>query len=283
MQLKDFSTTKVFSVQADESIDKAIQLLEQHHVRHLPVVRDGSPVGMVSVGDVLMKVGGLLSDERVSTRDETVPLAGPALVEQIMTKGVIALSSEEPIATAARLMLEKGITAIILVSNEKVVGIVTESDYLRRFCDETSLVSDSCRQQQVVDYMATDLVTAAPDETTFALIRKMGKRYHHLPVVEDGNLIGILSDHDVRRALALDKVEKITDPSAHLRLIEDYDARRVMKSDVETTAPTATLAEAAGQMIEKKIGALPVIEAGSLVGIITETDLLKACVSGLAE
>jgi acetoin utilization protein AcuB len=111
----------------------------------------------------------------------------------------------------------------------------------------------------------------------------MGKRIHHLPVVEDGKLVGILSDHDVRRALALDKIEQITEPGQHTRLMENFDAGHIMSKNVETTTPTATLAEAAKQMIENNIGALPVIEAGELVGIITETDALRACVSALGE
>jgi CBS domain-containing protein len=283
MQLKDLSTEDVITVQADGSIDDAIQLLQQHRVRHLPVVRDGVLVGMVSEGDVLVAVGGVLSGQRVSTHDATVQYAGPTVVEQIMTTGVITLSAEDRIVAAARLMLEQRISAVVLVSNETIVGIVTESDYMRQFVDESTVVPDACRHQSVANHMAAEVVTTAPTESVFALIRKMGKRIRHLPVVEGGTVVGILSDHDVRRAMALNKIECITQPGEQIRLMENFDAGRIMSRNVETTKPTATLTVAAKQMIDNKIGALPVIEAGDLAGIITETDLLRACVSALGD
>lgn len=282
-QLKDCATCDVITIPADGSIDDAIHLLKQHEIRHLPVVRDGLPIGMVSAGDVLATVGGLLSDERLSTRDATVPYAGPTVVEQIMTTAMVTLAPESPIAAAARLMLERQIAAIVLVSNEKIAGIVTETDYLRRFVDDSEFVPDTCRQQPVADHMATELVTASPSENVFTLMRGMGNQIHHLPIVEDGKLVGILSDHDVRHALALDRIEQITQPDQRIRLMEDFDAGAIMKREVETIKRTATLAEAAKQMIDYKIGGLPVVEEGDLVGIITGTDILRACAGALGE
>ncbi len=278
-QLKDYATVEVVTVAADASIDDAIKLLGEHHVRHLPVVRDGLPVGMVSEGDVLVAVGGVPSEQRVSSHDATVCYAGPTVVEQIMTANIVTLSSEEPVAVAAQVMLERQISAVVLISNETVVGIVTETDYLRQFVDENTLLPHVYRQESVASHMTTEIVTAAPTESAFTLMRRMSKRIRHLPVLDDGKLVGILSDHDVRRALALDRIEQITKPEERIRLMEKFDAEHIMNRNVKTTTPTATLAQAAKQMIENKIGGLPVIEASALVGIITETDLLRVCVN----
>ena len=281
--LEDLLTGEVITVSADASIDDAIRLLQQHRIRHLPVVRDDVPIGMVSQGDVLVAVGGLLSEERVSTLDPTVPYAGPTVVGEIMTPGVVMLPPEETIVAAARLMLERRIAAVVLVSNKSIVGIVTESDYLRRFFDQdTLIIPDACRRQAVADYMSRDVVTTVPTANVFELIREMGKRIHHLPVVDRGVLVGILSDHDVHRALALDKIEQITQQDQHFRLMEGFDAGRIMRT-VQTTTPQATLAEAAEQMIEKGVGALAVVESGELAGIIAESDLLRACVGSLRD
>lgn len=281
MKVRDCSPAEVITVGADASIDDAIHLFGKHHVRHLPVVRDGVPIGMVSLGDVLVAVGGVLAEQRVSDYDATVSYAGPTVVEQVMTAGVITLSPDEPIAAGARVMLQQQISAVVLTADETVVGIVTESDYLQKLVDNDSIVPDSCRRQTVASHQTTDIMTAAPTENAFALMRRMANRIHHLPVVDDGQLVGILSDHDVRRALALDRIEQITHPEERVRLMEKFDAGAIMNKEVETTTPTATLAEAAEQMIGYKIGALPVVEASKLVGIITETDLLRACASAL--
>jgi len=283
-QLKDLTTVDVITVSVDASIDEAVRLFEQHHVRHLPVLRDGQPVGMVTVGDVLKTVGGLLSDQRVSTQDATVPYAGPTVVEQIMTTGIVSLSPDESIVEAARLMLERQIATVILVLDGTITGMVTEKDYLQQFFGESTVVPEACRQQPVADHMATDVVTASPSENVFALMRDMGQQIHHLPVVEDGKLVGILSDHDVRRALALNKIEQIIHPELQNRLIEEgFNAGGIMSKNVETTTPTATLQSAARRLTEKEIGALPVLEGETLAGIITETDILRACVNVLEE
>ena len=272
---------EVVTISADAAIDDAIRLLHEHHIRHLPVVRDGALVGIVSEGDILAGVGGHYSQDRVSTEDSTVAYAGPTAVHEIMTTDVITLPPEESIATAAKLMLERRIRAIVLVSDGSVAGIVTESDYLRRFFDETAIISEEVRRRPVADHMATELVTTSPSATVFELIRLMGRKMHHLPVVDDSGLVGILSDRDVRRALALDKIEQVTHPHQQFRLMEDVDAKRLMHREVQTTTPETTLADAAAQMTGNKIGALPVVDSGEVVGLITETDILRTSVESL--
>lgn len=281
MKLRVFANGPVVTIKADASIDDAIALLEEHNVRHVPVVREGVPVGMVSAGDVLQSVGGLLSEQRVSTADASVPFAGPTSVDQIMSKDVVAFSPDDDAAQAVRAMLAEGIRAVVVVVEGRAAGIVTETDLLKAVVDEGSSVPQSCRDQTVAVHMAKDVVSADPDDNPFALIRKMEHRLHHLPVVEKGRLVGIISDHDVRRAIAMDRIEKITDRVEYVRLMENYEARRIMHDYVETIDPGATLAAAAARMIEDRIGSLPVVDGDELVGMITETDILKACVDTL--
>lgn len=284
MQLRYLCTDRVVTIGVDESIDESIRLFEEHQVRHLPVVREGVPVGMVSQGDVLASVGGLLSEDRVSTMDPTVPYAGPTTVEQIMTTDVVALPPETPLIEAAQLMLSRQIAAVVVVGNEGIMGIVSARDYLRRFFDDSSVLPDSCCQQRVADHMSEELTTASPDEGVFALFRDMGKRIHHLPVVEEGRFVGILSDHDVWRALAIDKIEKIRDPGQQqIHLAESFNAGQIMQREFVTITPDATLGEAARIMIERKVGCAPVLDGDELVGILTETDVLQACLAGLTE
>lgn len=281
MKLKEIASGSVVTIDASASTDDAIALLEEHGIRHLPVLREGTAVGMVSEGDVLQSVAGLLSEHRVSTQDATVPFAGPTAVDQIMSKDLVTFSPEDAAAQAIRTMLAEEIRAVVLVLEGEVTGIVTETDLLKAVVDEGSTLSKSVRDQSVAQHMTKDIISADPGDTPYALIRKMKHRIHHLPVVEGGKFIGILSDHDVRRAMAMDRIEKITDPSEHVRLMEEYEARKIMHTYIETVEPGATLAEAAKPMIEYKIGSLPVVEAAELVGMITETDILKACVEAL--
>jgi CBS domain-containing protein len=98
-------------------------------------------------------------------------------------------------------------------------------------------------------------------------------RIRHMPVVEDGKVVGVLSQRDLFRSAliaALGFGRKTTGT-----LIKTIQVKEVMSQDVITIAPNASVKEAARVMIEKKIGCLPVVENEKIVGLITETDILR--------
>ncbi len=118
----------------------------------------------------------------------------------------------------------------------------------------------------VRDVMVTTLVTVEPHETARHAYRLMrDHRFRHLPVLEDGRLVGILSDRDLRPVL-------LSPTLARARVGE------LMSEDLTTVGPDALVEEAASLLVVKKIGCLPVITDGRLVGIVTETDLLAVLV-----
>jgi len=118
----------------------------------------------------------------------------------------------------------------------------------------------------VRDVMATDLVIVRPHETARHAYRLMrDHRFRHLPVVEAGRLVGILSDRDLRPVL-------LSPTLARARVEE------LMSEDLTTVVPDASIEEAASLLVVKKIGCLPVVADGRLVGIVTETDLLAVLV-----
>ncbi len=122
--------------------------------------------------------------------------------------------------------------------------------------------------------MTTEVATIGRnDELTIADdIMKM-KRVRHLPVVEERRLVGVLTQRDLFHAAlstALNFGEK-----AQKAFLKTVVVKEVMTDEVLTIDPGADVKEAARLMIEHKIGCLPVIENGKLVGIVSETDLLR--------
>jgi acetoin utilization protein AcuB len=118
----------------------------------------------------------------------------------------------------------------------------------------------------VRDVMVTGPVTVRPHETARHAYRLMrDHRFRHLPVVEDGQLVGILSDRDLRPVL-------LSPTLARARVGE------LMSENLTTVGPDALVEEAASLLVVKKIGCLPVVADGRLVGIVTETDLLGVLV-----
>jgi len=99
-------------------------------------------------------------------------------------------------------------------------------------------------------------------------------RIRHLPVTEGGRLMGIVTDRDIRLNLP--------SPATSLSMWEiNYLLARltvgsVMRHTVITVDPDREATEAAQIMLDHKIGALPVVDGGVIVGIVTETDMLRA-------
>ena len=101
-------------------------------------------------------------------------------------------------------------------------------------------------------------------------------RIRHMPVVEDGKVVGILSQRDLFRSaliVALGFGRKTTSA-----LIKTIRVKEVMTKPAITITADAAVSDAARLMIEKKIGCLPVVENEKLIGLITETDILRSVV-----
>ena len=125
----------------------------------------------------------------------------------------------------------------------------------------------------VEDSMTREVTTLGSDATAAeALTLCRERRIRHLPVLQEGRLVGIVSDRDLRAAAP---VLGAPDRAAALEQIRVAD---VMNREVLTVHPRAPIEDAASDMYERKIGCLPVVSDGNLVGIITSTDVMHALV-----
>jgi acetoin utilization protein AcuB len=132
----------------------------------------------------------------------------------------------------------------------------------------------------VRDVMQSKLITIDPETTLPQAMRLAAeRRVRHLPVVQDGDLIGIVSDRDLKQAMA----SPATSLEAHELnyLLNRLTVGEIMTRAVITIGPTAPFEEAARLMVQEKISALPVTAAGQLIGIVTETDLLELLVRAM--
>ena len=128
---------------------------------------------------------------------------------------------------------------------------------------------------RVRDLMTIQLVTVRPEEPILDARQLMlEKRIRHLLVTEGERLVGIVTDRDIR----LNLPSKATSLSVWEvnYLLARLTVGQVMTSSVMTVGPDRDAREAAQLMLNERIGALPVIDGGRLVGIVTETDFLRA-------
>lgn len=131
-----------------------------------------------------------------------------------------------------------------------------------------------------------DLMTADPttlkrnDKLTLADdIMRLG-RVRHLPVVDDDGeaLVGIVTQRDLFR----DALAQALGYGRHAqrKILDTLSVKDVMNTDVITTTSDASLVEAARLLTQRKIGCLPVVENGRLVGILTEGDFVALVARG---
>jgi CBS domain-containing protein len=133
----------------------------------------------------------------------------------------------------------------------------------------------------VKDVMTPEPVTITPDTSVSTAQTLMKKRaIRHLPVVDNGYLVGIFSDRDLRTVSP--------SPATSLSaweinyLLAQLTVGEVMTHFVMTVAPDCPVTEAAGLMLGHKIGALPVVDAQRVVGILTQADILRALLKAQA-
>ena len=125
----------------------------------------------------------------------------------------------------------------------------------------------------VEDSMAREVATLSPGNTAGdALVLCREKRIRHLPVLEDGELVGIVSDRDLRSATPV-----LGDPARAVALAEML-VESVMTREVVTARPDDPLDAAANTMREREINCLPVLDGDDLVGIITSSDVMESLV-----
>jgi CBS domain-containing protein len=129
----------------------------------------------------------------------------------------------------------------------------------------------------VRDIMTTEVTTLGRNDSLQLVkdIMNLG-RVRHFPVTEDGKVVGVVSQRDLYKA-SLGSVMKYGE-KAQRAFLEGIAVKEVMSDPPITIAPHASVQEAARLMMEKKIGCLPVLEGAQLVGIVTETDMLKLIV-----
>lgn len=274
MNLASIATTDLVEIAPSDTNDKAIALMEEHDIHHLPVVKDGRPVGIVSDRDLLRSVGWMTSAARTDLHDGEI--IGPRFVSDVMSSPVHMLSPDEPVTAGAHLMLREEIGAIVLVADETLAGLVAESDILNCFLDgQAHFGSTKWRFEKVVNHMAANVFSLAPKDPVIRATRLMkDKNIRHVPIVEHDHVVGVVSDRDIRKSCFRERVNWLNDDERTES--SRTNLRDVMSPKPLYVAPSATIADAASRMIHARIGAMPVVEQGRLRGIITETDLLRA-------
>ena len=249
MRVSTFMTADPITIGSDARLSEALLRMDDHDVRHLPVVDEGALVGVLSNRDVLDAPDGLVRD--------------------VMQKRVVTAAPDESAGSLSTEVVLRGLGCLPVVRDGELVGIVTEFDLMRVFvrsCRAGMLSGEGdppieqLMTRRVVGVEATDRLKDA--EAVLATID-----VRHAPVVQQGRLVGIISDRDLRRARGGG-------------VAAETPVEQIMTRNVRTLTSAHPLSEAAELMTEFKFSALPIVD-GEVIGILSSSDVVDHCMKML--
>ena len=256
MKVKEIMTRDVIYVNKNDDLKYVMDLMEKHNITKMPVVDNGKIVGIVTDNKIADKLG--------SARSRGI-LASHLHASSVMEKDFDAVSPDTDVADILARVGLPGPTMIAVTVDDTVVGVITKADLLPMVKGDT----------KVEEIMTGHVITAKPEDRVVHARRLMlDNDIARLPVVDDGKIIGIISDKEIAFAFAeLRRSFPLGQQNHHLKML---NVRDVMKTPVITIKEGATVEDAAKMMIENEVGCLPVIgRDGKLHGIMTRTDLLR--------
>jgi CBS domain-containing protein len=276
-EIMAIATQDVVSAPPTQTILAAAEQMTKCGFRRLPVTDAGTHKlrGILTSGDVINFMGGGDKYQLVKVRHGGNLLAAlNESVRTIMTQKPETLPHDARIRDAVEVILKKKIGGLPIVDKEGVLnGIVTERDVLRVLGAGRSTLN-------VEDVMTTPLRVTAPDCPISTVTHDMIKyRFRRLPVVSDDILYGIVTATDIMRYLGSREVFTRLE-TGNIAEVTALPVRTLIAGELRSTTPEKNINEAAREMLEKNIGALPVIEDSRLIGLVTEFDLVRAFAAG---
>jgi CBS domain-containing protein len=194
--------------------------------------------------------------------DGVAPERRPLCVGDIMSTEVITVAECETMFAAAARMSEHGVSCVVVTSDAALVGILTEKDVLKGVAQSDT----DFRRLQVRQRMSRPAHVVPADTSLLEAGKIMAARgIKRLPVIRDGQLVGIVTQTDITRGLIA---------MSALRYVRD-----IMTPEVATLDAEATAEAAARLMSTRGISCLVVRHRQQVAGILTEKDLLRRVVA----
>ena len=225
----------------------------------MPVVNHKELVGIISERDIATKLG--------SSKSESMP-ASRFHISSVMVKDVITVPETMQLGEVAKIMLDNGIGSVPVMKDDEMVGIVSKADFV------TLAVGIAFDKITVKEIMTKDVVAVAPtDRLVHARRQMMDANVGRLPVIDDDELVGMITSKDLMRAF-IDFRKNVPEKYQKTQIKEVF-VEDIMSSNPSYVSKEMSISEVSKIMMETGYNGLPVVEEGKVVGIITQTDILR--------
>ncbi len=235
--VKDLMHAGLITCKPDATLGQVAVLLDQHHVHALVVTdRDGRTLGVISDFD-------LMAGEWLSSDEENLAVMRKLTAADLMSQPVDSVEANTPLADAARIIMEKKISRLLVIEKGKTVGIISLSDFVASIAGAMKTKRD-----KVGDVMSDAILVCRGKTPVVSAARAMTSSGWRSVLVVDakGKILGVVSGHDL------------------MRLIKDGVDEKLIVRDVMHPALTidihASLREAADMMIQNYHHRLVVVD-----------------------
>ncbi len=274
-------TQKAITLEQDMTLLNARNTMIKYNISRIVAVKHRIPVGILTEKDIAR----FLYSEVPSRRLDEI------MVKEIMSKNLVTVEEDSDSRKCAKLMLEKGISSLIVVDrSENLRGILTKTDLLYAY------IENFAGEHLIREFMTKRVLTVAPDEAMHMSVMLMNShKVSRIVVVKNDHPVGIITGRDL---LPVSAVFGTGTFGSYWTLREDLIEQRkkqafipsgikaiFVASDVMTPNPItiseqSDLADAGYIMLRNRISGLPVVDTSkSLKGIVTKTDIVKALAS----
>lgn len=267
------STRDVFTLPPTASIMEAIKAMTERKFRRVPITDAGTKrlEGIVSSVDIIDFLGGGSKNLLIEKRHKGNLMAAiNEDLKEIMDYDVTFVYDNANFSEALKIMLEKNRGGLPVLNEEKqLVAIFTERNAVE-------MMKGLVTNLTVEDYMTRNVTMATTDTTIGQAAKTMVKNgIRRLPVVKDGIFAGMVTASDIVHFIGGgDAFEKLVTGNIHEAF--DQPVGSIVSRNLIWTGPETNMGMALEIMLEKKIGSLPILEAGIMRGIITERDFLRS-------
>ena len=255
MKVQEIMTRDVIYVDKDVDMKYVLKLMKKHNITKIPVVEEHKPIGLITDSNIAKKLGAIRTRGIPSSRLHA---------SSLMDKDIYIISPLKEVSEILPSVGEPGPTMLFVGDKDNLVGVITKANLLSLVKDKTLLG----------DIMKKMVHTVSPEDRVIHARRKMiDADIARLPVVNNGLLIGIISDIDI--AHAFDKIKRGFPLGKQKHQLEELLINDVMSSPVITITADKTVEDAAKIMIEHHVGCLPIMQNEKILGLVTRTDLLR--------
>jgi CBS domain-containing protein len=265
-------TQKAITLEQNMTLLNARNTMIKYNISRIVVVKDRIPVGILTEKDIAK----FLYSEVPSRRLDEI------MVKEIMSKDLVTVEEDSDSRKCAKLMLEKGISSLIVVDRSKnLKGILTKTDLLYAY------IENFAGEHLIGEFMTKRVLTVAPDEALHMAVLLMSShkvsrivvvRNDHLPVSAVVFGTGTFGNYLSSREDLVEQRKKQAFIPSGMKAI--FIASDVMTPNPITISEESDIADAGYIMLRNRISGLPVVDSSrTLKGIVTKTDVVKALAS----